>query len=96
LATLARVLGLSEDLSPTIRYEVPEVTRVQVLVFSAQALLVATLVDGVQRPGRYVVRWNGRDDAGRALPPGDYVAEVRLGNGQRFYKRIRLTSSDVQ
>ncbi len=94
--TLARLLGLSEDLSPTIRYEVPAVTRVQVVVYSEQALRVATLFDGTQRPGRYTLRWNGRDDAGRALPPGEYIAEVRIGNGQRFYKRIRLTHSDIR
>jgi hypothetical protein len=96
LETIARVLGLSEDLSPRIPYEVPSVARVQVLVYSVQALRVATLLDEVQRPGRYEVTWNGRDDHGRALPPGDYVVEVRIGELLRYYKRIQLRSADVR
>lgn len=96
LAAIAQFIGLTEDLSPTIRYEVQTVSHVQVRVYSVQALLVATLYDGVQRPGRYSLTWNGRDDQGRAVPPGDYVAEVRIGGTQRLYKRIRLGSSDIR
>jgi hypothetical protein len=96
ISALAQFLGLAEDLSPTIRYEVPAVMRVRVLVYSAQAMLIATLFDGVQRPGRYSVTWDGRDDGGRRVPPGDYIAEVRLENGQRLYKRIRLGVSDIR
>lgn len=96
LAYLMRFLGLIEDVSPTVRYELSEVEQVQVLVYSAQAVLVATLFDGVQRPGRYSIAWNGRDEHGRSLPPGDYVIEVRMGNGHRFYKRVRLTLADIR
>mgnify|MGYP000032737819 CR=1 FL=1 len=96
LETIARFLGLSEDLSPRISYGVPAVARVQVLVYSVQALRVATLLDEVQRPGRYELTWNGRDDQGRALPPGDYVAEIRIGELLRYYKRIRLRSADIR
>ncbi|MCS7169553.1 MAG: hypothetical protein NZ949_02905 [Candidatus Kapabacteria bacterium] len=94
--TVAQLLGLAEDLSPTVRYEISTVTHVQVVVYSAQAILVAMLFDGLQPPGRYSLTWNGRDEHGRALPPGDYVAEVRIGNGHRLYKRIRLSASDVR
>ncbi len=96
LATVAQLLGLGEDVSPTVRYEVPRVERVQVFIYSVQALRIATLFDGVQRPGRYSLRWNGRDDHGRSLPPGDYVAEVRVGDRVRLYKRIRLSSADIR
>ncbi len=96
LGSLMRLLGLVEDVSPTVRYELSAVERVQVLVYSAQAVLVALLFDGVQRPGRYSVTWDGRDEHGRILPPGDYVIEVRIGNGERFYKRVRLTIADIR
>jgi hypothetical protein len=95
LAAIARFLGLSEDVSPTIRYDVPALLPVQIVVYSVQAIRVATLVDALHRPGRYSVTWNGRDGAGRALPPGEYIAEVRIGE-QRFYKRIRLSVADIR
>ena len=40
---------------------------------------VRTLHDGFEANGRYEdKRWNGRDDAGRLVPPGLYVARLAV------------------
>ncbi|MGF6416877.1 thiamine biosynthesis lipoprotein [Stenotrophomonas sp. AN71] len=48
-------------------------------------------IQGIARPtrmpGRYSVAWDGRDDRGRALPPGPYRVQVeaaRQGGGHEF------------
>ncbi len=86
LGSIGRFLGLVEDVSPVIRYELDYRTDVQVLIYSLAATVVATIFEGTQPPGRYTYTWNGRNDAGRKLPPGDYVAEVRIGK-QRFIRK---------
>jgi len=86
LGSIGKFLGFVEDVSPVITYEIDYRTEVQVLIYSMAATVVATIFEGIQTPGTYTYTWNGRNDAGRRLPPGDYVAEVRIGK-QRFIRK---------
>ena len=83
-------LGISEDVSPVIKYSVEYSMLVKVVVYSTAAREVAMMFQGQQVPGTYQLTWNGRDDKGRPMPSGDYVAEVRLGNDRFIRKRITI------
>ena len=83
-----RMIGLTEDVSPRIVYSVDEPSMIEIVIYSTQAKVVATIFRGMQPAGRYEITWNGVDDGGNAVANGDYVAEVRLGNERMQRKRI--------
>ncbi len=90
LSSIAAFFGFEEDVSPVMQYSIDYVTPVQIVVYSMQAKIIATIFDGRQMPGKYRITWNGRDDLGRRMPPGDYVSEVRIGKERYVRKRIVL------
>jgi hypothetical protein len=90
LNAIGRFFGLVEDVSPTIRYAVDEPATVEIVIYSTQARVIATVYTGQQSRGTYEITWNGKDDAGRPAPNGDYVAEVRIGSYRIVRKRITL------
>lgn len=90
LSSIAAFLGLEEDVSPVMQYNVDYTTEVQIVVYSPQAKVIATVFDGRQFAGKYRITWNGRDDSGRRMPPGDYVSEVRIGKDRYIRKHIVL------
>jgi len=58
-------------------------------VFDARGRKVRTLKSGAFARGAQTAHWDGRDDAGRALPAGVYFARLRLGQGVET-RRIAL------
>lgn len=90
LSSIAAFLGIEEDVSPVMQYVLDYATEVQIVIYSPQAKVIATIFDGRQAPGKYRITWNGRDDTGRRMPPGDYVSEVRIGKERFVRKRITL------
>lgn len=89
---IGSLLGLSEDVSPRLRYEVTEPSEVTVVVYSTAATVVATVLSKVHQPGSYSIVWDLRDDKKREMPDGDYVMEARIGNGMKFRKRVVIGS----
>jgi hypothetical protein len=55
----------------TIRYSLPQQTKVELVVYNLQGSEVARLVDGIIEPGSHLVEW----DAGN-LPSGTYIARL--------------------
>lgn len=88
---IASLLGLVEDVSPTITYSLESYSEVEIVVYSMQAIVIATIYKGSQPAGNYSYTWNGRDDKGMELSPGDYVGEVRVGKYKYIRKRILKT-----
>ena len=93
MSAIGAMLGLTEDISPTMRFTVEQQVPVEVVVYSTQAMVIATVFRGVKMPGAYTYTWNGRDEAGKPMPPGDYIGEVRIGNQRLLRKRIQILSS---
>ena len=91
-ADIAKVFGLGEDVSPDIRYVVDQQVFVEIVVYSSQAMIVATLFSGVQPEGVYTITWNGLTQDGRMAADGEYIAEVRLGSQRIMRKRISWKS----
>lgn len=83
-------LGTVEDVSPKISYSLDYTTEVEVVIYSIRASVIATLYKGVQKPGNYTLTWNLRDQNGKPMPPGDYIAEVRIGTERYVRKRIEI------
>ncbi len=76
VTTEARVLDVDGDDSIDIRYNGPKASHIVVRIFDLQGRSVATLYDGwCLGPQR--ATWDGRDDAGRKVPPGVYVCHVQ-------------------
>ncbi len=89
-STIGSILGLVEDLSPLLEYELDVETEVKVVIYSEKAILIATIVNTVQPPGYYRYYWNGRDDRGKLQPRGDYIGEIQIGRTKFIRKRIRI------
>ena len=85
LVDIGKLLGILEDTSPTLKYTIDYASDVQIVIYSVNAKVVATILSGMQTPGNYKRTWNGRDDNGKMLPKGDYIGEIRIGE----YKYIR-------
>jgi len=87
---IGRFLGITEDLSPNISYSLYETSFVEIVIYSVQANVIATIFSGRQVPGNYSYTWNGRDDRGMKVSSGDYVGEVRIGTNRYVRKRIYI------
>ena len=61
-----------------IRYELPAPAAVQLTIHDASGALVRRLLGGAQAAGPHAVAWDGRDDAGAALPSGKYFYRLRV------------------
>jgi hypothetical protein len=88
LRDIGLLLGLVEDTSPEINYILNYTCDVEIVIYSVSAKVVATIFSGTQKQGEYKIVWNGKDDAGKKISQGDYIAEVRVGNEKFVRKRI--------
>jgi M6 family metalloprotease-like protein len=59
-------------------------------VYRVDGVLARTLHDGPGTAGVYAFRWDGRDAAGRALPGGVYLIELKSASRTRVEKAILL------
>jgi hypothetical protein len=89
-ALLPRAFSLAQNMpnpfNPTtaIAYAIPgnvdgaaiDATYVRLHVYDIRGRRVATLVNGVQKPGRYTAVWDGRDTTGHSAPSGVYFYRI--------------------
>ncbi|MFC2129939.1 FlgD immunoglobulin-like domain containing protein [Bacteroidota bacterium] len=90
LQDIGILLGVLEDVSPVIKFDLNYTEEVEIVIYSVQAVVVATVFKGLCQSGHNKYVWNGRDDKGRPMPPGDYIGEVRIGKIRFERKRITL------
>jgi hypothetical protein len=76
--------------STAIRYRLAAAGRAEIGVFDPAGRLVRTLVSGEMPAGDHQVMWDGRDDAGRAMPAGVYFYELRFDGTQAQRKMLLL------
>ena len=93
LNAIGQLLGLSEDLSPAIKYTVDFTSQVEIVIYDVSARVIATVFKGIEQPGSYTKTWNQRDEYGRPVSRGDYIAEVRIGDKKFVMKRIYVGHS---
>jgi hypothetical protein len=73
-----------------ISYSLAARERVVIAVYDVKGARVRTLVDEVQAPSTYVVKWDGRSDAGRKLASGVYFVRYQAGSHSFTKKAVLL------
>jgi hypothetical protein len=88
--------GLRLDVAPnpfnprtTFTYELPAAAAVDLSVYGLDGRRLRRLESRRAPAGPHAVAWDGRDDAGRTLPAGVYLARLRA-DGRTAAKRICL------
>ncbi len=60
----------------TIRYDLPQGSEVSLIVYDILGREVARLVDSNMERGYHQTHWDGRDQSGRSVPSGIYIARL--------------------
>ncbi len=70
--------GINDELHVTYSlFRLPEAVPIALDIYALDGQRVARLEAGLQNSGPQQIRWNGRDDSGQLLPPGNYLAAVK-------------------
>jgi len=74
----------------TINYQIANSGRVRLKIYNSQGRMVRCLVDDVQNPGIYSIKWDGLDDTGNEVVSGLYFC--RLSSKEKFevIKMVKL------
>lgn len=72
----------------TIRYDIPEASAVQIVVYNIIGQKVRTLLDQQIEAGSHQVVWDGQDDFGRRVASGTYIVAMK---GADFYQTMKVT-----
>lgn len=75
--------------STTIRFQLPEQSRVELSVYNLLGQRIADLVNEERAAGAYTVQWNGQDNSGRPAASGIYLVRLKAG-GQIMIRRMTL------
>jgi FlgD Ig-like domain len=68
----------------TLSVKLRKQTVIEAVVVDANDKPVRTLASGMRRgPGRITFAWDGRDDAGRIVPAGEYRLRMHVASGDR-------------
>ncbi len=73
-----------------IAFEVPGTTQVRARVYDVRGRIVRDLGERSFTPGRHLVSWDGRDDAGGRVSDGVYFARVEAGTTQLSGKLVLM------
>ncbi|MDO9391037.1 MAG: Ig-like domain-containing protein, partial [bacterium] len=73
----------------TFKYQLPQVTNVNLTVYNVAGQVVKTLVEGTQGQGAYHVSWDGRDEDGRAAMSGVYFYRLNAA-GKNILRKLVL------
>jgi len=74
----------------TIRYALPQATRVSLKVYDASGRMVKALEDAEQTAGVHSIHWNGTDDAGREMASGVYFCRLQTGDEHRIGRIVLI------
>lgn len=78
-----------------IGFDLPEPSRVSILVYDVRGRQVATVTDGQMDPGSHLVQWQGRSNNGTKLDTGVYFVRFAAHSlisdrGQQTVRKIVL------
>ena len=83
--------------STTIRFELPQRSKVSLVIYDVMGRVVASLVDGAVDPGFHVETWSGRSREGQPAAAGVYfvrmvATSLNGAGGLRSDRRIVLVT----
>ncbi len=73
-----------------LRLELPRAGQVEVVVYDAAGQRVRTLAAAWMPAGAHTLSWDGRDEGGRAVGTGVYLARLRAGGTEELRKMMLL------
>jgi hypothetical protein len=76
--------------STTISYELPEGAPVTVVIYDVLGQQVRHLISQFNSAGRYQVQWDARDNQGRGVASGVYIARIDAGTSTLSQKMLLL------
>ena len=79
--------AISYQLSPTGQ---AALSYVELGVYNSLGQKIRTLVQARQPAGRYQVKWDGRDEAGREVASGVYIYRLKAGQYSIFKKMVLI------
>jgi hypothetical protein len=74
----------------TIKYGVPWLSKVEIVIYDVTGRVVKELVNEEQKPGFYVIRWNGLSNDGTQVTQGVYFLRMIAPEFKRTKKVILL------
>jgi len=74
----------------TISYGLPTESNVSLEIYNLTGQLIQTLVNEKQKPGRYAVCWDGKDNTGKSVAPGVYFYCIKAGAYKLTKKMVLL------
>jgi uncharacterized repeat protein (TIGR01451 family) len=91
-AELALVVPNPFAASMSYSYEVPDggTQMVDIGIYNVAGRLITRLASEVQGPGRYTVRWDGRDASGIAMARGVYFLKSRIGGTESVGRLLKI------
>ncbi len=76
--------------STTIKYQLPEINDVKLVIYNVLGQKVRTLVSDRMEAGYHSVVWDGCNDEGRAVASGVYIYRFEAGDFNRTMKLMLL------
>jgi len=76
--------------STEIKYQLPQLDEVRIVIYNVLGQEVRTLVNGKQEAGRYTVQWNGDNEQGYKVPSGMYFLRMKAGKFSAERKLLLL------
>ena len=76
--------------STTIAYDLPSEASVSIVIYDALGQEVRRLVADTKSAGRYTIQWDARDNLGRSVGSGVYIAKVEAGAFSATQKMLLL------
>lgn len=71
-------------------FRLPRAGRARITVHDVDGRRVASVLDGELAAGDHAARWNGRDAAGRPVPPGVYFGVLDSGGEKRARRLVKI------
>ena len=81
--------GINDELS--VNYTVIQISEpkpIIIAIYDLSGALVRTLADRDQTGGIYTETWDGKNDAGEAVPPGNYIVFLVVKSGIGNIERV--------
>jgi PKD repeat protein len=76
--------------STTIRYAIPRNEKVSIKIYNILGREIRTLINKIQAPGWYLVKWDGKDNQGRLVSNGIYFYRISAGEYANCLKMLYL------
>jgi len=76
--------------STTVSYDLPSAEQVTIVIYDVLGQEVRRLVDDQTAAGRYNIRWDARDNGGRSVGSGVYIARIDAGTFSQSQKMLLL------